>query len=414
MKVWLIKTGEPIAANNPNERPHRMGMLADFLLSKGHEVVWWMSTVDHLRKELIYKQDKVLQINDAYKLYFLHGPLYKKNVSLMRLLNHRIVANGFLKASEAEEKPDVIVCSFPTIDLANAAVKYGKENSVPVILDVRDLWPDVFLAAMPSSFSRIGRFLLTPYYRMAKSCLRNTDYLTAVSPGYLRWASMLSHRQSNSKDAFFPLAYEQTIHHTPKEEDLKILSEKYSIDSSKIIVWYLGTFGRSYDLTTVIEAAKEIQTQGNNKVQFVISGDGDRAAQYKESAKGLYNLIFTGWIDKVEIDGLMHIVDIGIMPYAKNAKQGLPNKVFEYMSAGLPILSSLQSETMDILEEEKIGLTYQPGSKDSFMEQLLRLVDDENLRNSMHLNALKAFDNYNAELVYGRMVDYICEAGGKS
>lgn len=413
MRVWLIKTGEPIAAGNPNERPHRMGMLAQFLLSQGHEVVWWMSTVDHLRKEFIYKQDNVLQINAAYKLYFLHGPLYKKNVSLMRLLNHRIVAKKFLKASESEKKPDVIVCSFPTIDLANAAVKYGKDNSVPVIVDVRDLWPDVLLTAMPSSFSRIGKLLLAPYYRMAKYCLRNTDYLTAVSPGYLRWASVLSHRQANHKDAFFPLGYEQTIYHTPKEENLKMLSEKHSIDSSKIIVWYLGTFGQSYDLTTVIDAARELQVQGNDKVQFVISGDGDRAFKYKESAKGLRNLVFTGWIEKADIDGLMHIADIGLMPYTKNAKQGLPNKVFEYMSAGLPILSSLQSETMDILEEEHIGLTYQPGSKDSFMEQLLKLVEDESLRNSMHLNALKAFDSYNAELVYGRMVDYICKAGGQ-
>ena len=194
MRVWLIKTGEPIAAGNPNERPHRMGMLAQFLLSQGHEVVWWMSTVDHLRKELVYPQEKILQVSDAYKIYLLHGPLYKKNVSLMRLINHRMIANRFLTASKSEKKPDVIVCSFPTIDFAHAAVKYAKANSVPVIVDVRDLWPDVLLTAIPPSFSRIGKFLLTPYYRMAKYCLRNTDYLTAVSPGYLQWASTLSRR----------------------------------------------------------------------------------------------------------------------------------------------------------------------------------------------------------------------------
>jgi glycosyltransferase involved in cell wall biosynthesis len=373
MNIWVIKTGEPIPAATQKERLRRMGTLTGQLLARGHEVVWWTSTVDHIRKELIFEDEKVVKVNDQYKIHYLKGPLYKKNVSVMRLVNHRIVAKEFLKACSAEKRPDIMVCGYPTIDLADAVLKYGKKHSIPVFLDIADLWPDVLLTALPSSFSPLGKLLLAPYYRMAKRCLRNADYLIAVSEGYLQWAYKFSGRPVHAEDACFPLGYYQTIHHAAKEEALKALAAKYAIDQNKTIVWYLGSFGQSYDLETVIRAAKRMQEQGNDKIQFIISGDGDNSSKYKKLAKGLKNMVFTGWLDKPEIDGIMQLADIGLMAYTKEAKQGLPYKIFEYMSAGLPILSSLQSETKEILKENAIGLTYQPEDSDSFMKQLLLL-----------------------------------------
>ena len=75
--------------------------------------------------------------------------------------------------------------------------------------------------------------------------------------------------------------------------------------------------------------------------------------KWSKLAIGLQNVVFTGWVNKHELKYLSDIADIGLMAYSKGAPQGLPNKIFEYMSSGIPILSSLQGETEDFLKLNK-------------------------------------------------------------
>jgi len=79
----------------------------------------------------------------------LYSLKYKKNVSIERIINHHILAYKFSKLAELEVQPDVVLCSYPTIELSLVATKYGKRKNVPVIIDVRDLWPDNFLDMVP-------------------------------------------------------------------------------------------------------------------------------------------------------------------------------------------------------------------------------------------------------------------------
>ena len=75
-------------------------------------------------------------------------------------------------------------------------------------------------------------------------------------------------------------------------------------------------------------------------------------------AAGLRNVVFTGWLSAPAIATLLQSAWIGIAAYAPGAPQSLPNKIFEYMSGGLPILSSLGGGTAALLEAESIGFTY--------------------------------------------------------
>ncbi|GAI08595.1 unnamed protein product, partial [marine sediment metagenome] len=50
MRIWLITIGEPLPSDNNNDRLYRTGILAKLLIQRGHEVVWWTSTFDHVRK----------------------------------------------------------------------------------------------------------------------------------------------------------------------------------------------------------------------------------------------------------------------------------------------------------------------------------------------------------------------------
>ena len=87
----------------------------------------------------------------------LHGCGYSSNVSLARFRDHRQVAERFAAAAAAEpRRPDIIVAGLPTIELCLESTRYGKQRGVPVVLDMRDMWPDVFLELLPPALRSAG------------------------------------------------------------------------------------------------------------------------------------------------------------------------------------------------------------------------------------------------------------------
>jgi hypothetical protein len=128
LRIWLITIGEPLPIDGANDRLHRSGMLAILLVSKGHEVVWWTSTFDHARKKQRFNIDTSIEINDCFNIRLLRSVNYKKNMSINRIINHYMLARKFSKLARLESRPDIILCSFPPIELSVVATRYGKER----------------------------------------------------------------------------------------------------------------------------------------------------------------------------------------------------------------------------------------------------------------------------------------------
>ena len=129
MKIWNIVIGEPLPLNNNQNRLHRSGLLNDILVKSGHEVCWWSSTFDHFSKKHHFSSYKEIDLSSRYKLRLLHGCSYKKNISFQRIRNHRQIAKEFTVHLEKAGKPDVIICGYPSIELAYNAVRFAIEPS---------------------------------------------------------------------------------------------------------------------------------------------------------------------------------------------------------------------------------------------------------------------------------------------
>ena len=82
LNIWLITVGEPLPLSESRARLWRTGTLARLLVSRGHKVTWWTSTVDHFTKEYFARSNASVQIDDNLELQFLHGELYRKNISI--------------------------------------------------------------------------------------------------------------------------------------------------------------------------------------------------------------------------------------------------------------------------------------------------------------------------------------------
>ncbi len=403
MNIWLIMSGEPLEMFG--ERPHRIGIISKMLAKKGHKVTWWTTTYDHQYKEYLYNDDTKL-LNNEIEMIFLHSnKKYIKNISFDRINNHKEVSLRFAFISEEKNKPDLIFCAFPTIDLSFEAIKYGKKNNIPVIIDVRDLWPDIFISPFPKILHPLIRIFLIKYVKQTKYIFKNAYAITAVSQKYLEYGLNYGNRKKNIFDKVFPLAYQKIKldKHTYEEYDQKF--KILGIDRNKTILWFVGTFGKTYDLSTVINASNDIN---DDKVQFILSGDGENSNYWKKLAKDNKNIIFTGWVNINDLVYLSEISNIGLMAYRKGAPQGLPNKIFEYLAAGLPILSSLEGETKKILEEERVGFSYKADDTEDFKKALYKIIKDQVYMDYMSQSCRKLFERkFSAEKVYSDLILHI-------
>ena len=408
MRIWLITIGEPLPTDGANERLYRTGILANLLIEKGHEVIWWTSTFDHIRKRQRFNTNTSIDINNCFKIKLLHSVMYTKNVSINRIINHYMIARKFSRLTRLELQPDIILCSFPTIELSSAATRYGKERGVPVVIDVRDLWPDIFIDLFPKRIRWFVKAALFVFLKNTRKVFRECSSIVGVSDGYLQWGLSYAGRKRSINDAVFPLCYKKPIFPDNQLKSAKVSLKNIGVDSLKIICWFVGMFGKTYNLSTIIDAARQLDKQSIKNVQFVLSGNGENYSKWFKQAEGLSNVVFTGLVDLPQIAYLMSITDIGLAAYAEGAPQGLPNKIFEYLCAGLPILSSLKGETEALLNNNRCGLTYNAVDTEDFLEKLFILINNKDLRKKMSSNSASLFRScYSTDKVYARMVNFL-------
>jgi len=252
MHVWLIQTGEPLPIDGENIRLFRTGMLAELLVSEGHSVVWWTSTFDHFSKKQRFQKDTVVDVKDRLRLKLLYGMPYRKNISLKRIANHIAIAKRFSKSAHVERKPDIILSSLPPILPCVRAVRYGKKSDVPVVLETRDLWPDLFLDLFPGWARWFFRIALLPVYSYTKKAYSGAYAVTGLTPSYVRWGVSRAGRAKTRLDRDFPLGYSGD---RPPSDDIRSAYDfwrGFGIDrgEKKFIACFFGAMGRQFEIET--------------------------------------------------------------------------------------------------------------------------------------------------------------------
>ncbi|WP_100618257.1 glycosyltransferase family 4 protein [Bacillus cereus] len=408
-KIWLLKLGEVLPIDGEDIRLQRTGMLAKELHKNGFDVTWWTSTVNHVNKEQRFMEDTEVEICEGYRIKLIYSNLYKKNVSLSRIRHYKEVSEKFLKMANRMEKPDLIITCLPIINLSKNAILYKKNNNVPVILDIRDLWPDVFLDLFPNSLKSFARFLLKPLFKDVELICSKATAIVGISPLFVKWAKDKLEQPDHNEFKCFPLGYYS--HNILKERDTQNESklwDQYKLDE-KFIICFFGNFGRQFDFNTVIEAAKILHIS-HPDIRFVLCGNGDNHLKYQQKAQDCPNIIFPGWINASDIRTLMDMSKIGLAPYKNtvNFQLNLPNKPIEYMSAGLPILSSIDGYLKTILQDHNMGVTYEDRNPESLANHVSNLYKNRDLLGEMSKNTREIFkSHYSSEKIYKEYVSYI-------
>ena len=110
------------------------------------------------------------------------------------------------------DPPDAIIVSLPTLELALEAVNYGKMRNIPVIVDIRDLWPDVFETVVPKFAHWLLKYITGPMKKKLAEVCENATAIFGITEEYLKWGLSKSNRQRTKDDGCFPLAYVRHLH----------------------------------------------------------------------------------------------------------------------------------------------------------------------------------------------------------
>lgn len=365
MNIWIVGVGEPLPIDGENTRLRRVGNLARYISDKNDEVHWFSTSFDHYKKKQRVERDKIVKFNSNFFLHVAKVSGYKKNISFARILHHQDAAKQIKKLMKKESKPDVILAGNTPIEVVSMVVEYGKRNNVPVVIDIRDLWPEVFKEVFPDYMN----ILINPYVAWSKRKLSktfsNATSFIGLSEGFLNYALAISKRDRKELDSVIPIGYPNFKYDYTISEFNK-LWENHGISTDDFIISFTGNFGRQFSFNEIIEAAEKLKYE--KKIKFVLCGTGENLEKIKELA--LDNIIFPGWIEKEMITSLLQYSKIGIAPYINsiNYQLNTPNKFGEYLSASLPILVSVEGEMKNRLIKNDCGNSYQNS------EELINLI----------------------------------------
>ena len=361
VKVWIVSNGEPLPIDAGGQRLRRMGLLASYLSGQGSQVHWFCSTFHHYDKKQRADANQDVQRNKHYWIHLLKAKGYQGSVSLARLSHQRAIAAGFLKKAQALSPPDVILATLAPLPFSKAAVRYGLEHQVPVIVDIRDLWPDLYKEMVPAGFS----FLLAPYLYAARRGLtwitNRASSLWGVTPGFLQYGLNAAGRKQQPLDGVFHTAYPRWNHREAKKR-FDVDWKPLGIHPDDFLVVFIGQLNRQFSFDPVIEAARLLA--GQEKIRFVFCGGGEQAVRLKEKTKDI-PVIWAGHKGEGELKSLLSAASLGLAPYRNSANFRLnaPNKFSEYLSASLPVLTSLKGTMAAYAKQYGCGGAYGDGQE---------------------------------------------------
>jgi glycosyltransferase involved in cell wall biosynthesis len=406
LNILIFQTGEPLHLDGDNSRPMRAMNLSNFLLAKGHSVNLISTKFYHQKK--MHREVSHSCVTDKFEVTLIDSPGYKKNISLARIYDHIILAfnlNNFLKSVEGK-KPDVVFVGYPPIESAYILTRFCIKNGIPLVIDVKDQWPDYFLSALPKSLHSLGRLVLAPYYFLASFSFSRADLIVSMSESFLFWVKNMSKKEKFIDKEFLeaPLTREESnIEYDHLSMRSWWLDFGVNIETSRCVS-FVGSISKAFEFG-MIRALAQKALEDNLNITFVICGDGEESMAVKELMSGLSNVIFSGWVEDNQIAALMKSTIATFAPYKeqKNFSDNIPNKIIDSLCYGKPILTGLSGEVCKLINDNRIGLVW-GDDPDIFYNKFKHLIGNKELLDTYALNAKNLYKSkFQYELVYSRL-----------
>lgn len=323
------------------------------LAKLGYKVYLITSAAHHLlRKKPFFNSQFHFEKEGGFTVVWVKMPEYSEAHSKTRALGWLLFPWRIRKLVKViKDSPNVIVCSSPSLLSFPGAKKLAKKSKARLMFEVRDIWP--------LTLTEIGgRSPTHPFIRLMQ-WVEDRAYLDServISNLKNSVDHMVSRGMDRRKFAWVPNGY--SLDEVNQKAELNSEACR-QLPAGKFLVGYTGAIGTANALDTLICAAERVKDHSG--IAFVLVGAGKEKStlQYLVSRKQLKNIYFVDPIPKVEIQAMLAKFDVCYIGLTKDPlfRFGVsPNKLFDYLYSGKPIIYAIDSGDYKPVEESGAGL----------------------------------------------------------
>lgn len=281
----------------------------------------------------------------------------------------------------ARKRYDVIYASSPPLFIGGAALALSYLRRIPLVFEVRDLWPESAVALGELSSPRVIHWAT----RLEEACYQRSKIVVVVTQGIQKKLTM----RGIPADKLALIPNGANVNHFQFRQDRREHLRRELGLEGKFIVAYIGTLGIAYDFETIFSAAQKLQSEPN--IHFLIIGEGPQKAEVTAMATeyALANLTILPEQPYELIPNYFSSADVVLITYRDNKlfSGALPVKMFDALACQRPVLlSSVEGEASQMINEANAGLVVPPEDSDQVVKGLLKLALSPPLREKMGFN----------------------------
>ena len=328
---------------------------------------------------------------------------YSNKLSFVKRIN-LFLSFAFKSIGVALKEPSDVVFATTTpltAGIPGIFAKWFKRK--PFVFEVRDLWPE-----LPKAMGVIKNpVVLGLMSALEWLSYRSADRLVGLSPGIVE--GIAKRGVPVEKIASIPNGCDLDIFSTGNQVQWR----PEGVTKSDLMAIFTGTHGLANGLDALIDVAVELKKRGRKDIKIVLVGDGMKKKSLQEKAQqlDLDNIIFHDPVNKEKLAGLMSSADIGLQVLANIPAfyyGTSPNKFFDYISAGLPVLNNYPGWLAELISEKKCGFAVEPENSEKFADALEYSAEHRDELKEMGRNAYQlACDQFDRKELAQQFSDWV-------